>query len=71
MKVASLPSDRQVAQTAAQHLLKAVKAAHDPQLKSNLSQALAAIHKYLAHDQAPKVNAKSVVKANEAKAPKK
>ena len=71
-------SDKQIAKTAAQHLLNAVKTAHDPQLKSNLTQALASIHKYLAQDsaevkkaQAPKVNAKAVVKANEAKPAKK
>lgn len=71
-------SDKQIAKTAAQHLLNAVKVAHDPQLKSNLTTALASLHKYLAQDsaeqkkaQAPKVNAKAVVKANEPKTPKK
>lgn len=69
----SAKSDKQVAKTVAQHLLAAVKTAHDPQLKSNLSQALASLHKYLAQDsaeekkaQAPKVNGKAVVKANSA-----
>lgn len=71
-------SDKQVAKSVAQHLLTAVKTAHDPQLKANLSTALAALHKYLAQDSAEqkkglatKVNSKAVVKANEAKPPKK
>lgn len=41
-------SDREVADTAAQHLLEATRQANDPTLKAALSVALAALHKYTA-----------------------
>jgi hypothetical protein len=44
-------SDRQVAQSAEQHLLAAASSVHDPQLKAVFSTALAALHKYLVMDQ--------------------
>lgn len=60
-------SDKAVAKLAAQHLLNAVKAAHDPHLKATFSQALSSLNKYLAQDNserkaglAGKVNSKSV-----------
>lgn len=43
--------DRQVAQSAEQHLLAAASTVHDPQLKAVFSTALAALHKYLVMDQ--------------------
>jgi hypothetical protein len=41
-------SDKQVASTAAQHLLEATHEAHDPALKAAFATALAALHKYIA-----------------------
>lgn len=41
-------SDRQIASTAAQHLLEATAQVHDPMLKAAFSTALSALHKYLA-----------------------
>lgn len=49
----SAPSgnDRQIAEHASQVLLQAAHAAKDPALKASFSQALAALHKYIAQDQ--------------------
>lgn len=49
----SAPSanDRQIAEQAAQTLLAAAHQAHDPALKASFSQALAALHKYIAQDE--------------------
>ena len=44
-------SDREVAETAAQHLLAATHQATDPALKAAFSQALAALHKYIVMDE--------------------
>ena len=44
-------NDRQIAEQAAQTLLAAAHAAKDPALKASFSQALAALHKYIAQDQ--------------------
>lgn len=43
-------SDKQVARTAAQHLVGAIRNVSDPQLKATFAQALAALHQYLAQD---------------------
>ena len=40
-------SDRQVADSAAQHLLALTHEAHDPALKAAFTTALAALHKYI------------------------
>jgi hypothetical protein len=42
------PGDRQIASTAAEHLLAAAGQAHDPALKAAFSTAVSALHKYLA-----------------------
>jgi hypothetical protein len=42
-------SDRQIADTAAQHLLQAAGQAQDPALKAAFSTAVSALHKYLAN----------------------
>ena len=42
--------DKQIAKITAQHLLAATKTVKDPQLRAEFSQALAALHAYLAQD---------------------
>ena len=44
-------NDRKIAEQAAQTLLTAAHHAHDPALKASFSQALAALHKYIAQDE--------------------
>lgn len=47
----SAAGDRQIAEHASQMLLAAAHQASDPALKASFSQALAALHKYIAQDE--------------------